>query len=364
MKLLVLATNYTDIKGKFGLFFIHSRNIAYKNEGIDVSVLSFRTDFDYEIDGIKVYTLKTFEDSLKDKKYDIVLSHSPNLRNHYKFLKKYSDRFSNIIYYFHGHEVLISSKIYPKPYNYTKKASIFSKLTREIYDRVKLIIWRRYFKKNYRKSQFIFVSNWMKDMFDKFIKIDSNILKDRTHIIYNCIGKKFEKLEYDIDVSKKYDFITIRNMLDKSKYGVDIVCRIAANNPNYKFCIVGKGSFFEFNSKPDNLEWIDKNLTHEEIVSFLNKSKCALLPTRADAQGVMACEMATFGIPLITSNIDVCKEVFEGFGNVEFIDNDDENIDVEPILNRLQNVKIKEKNEKYFAKNTVGKEIELFRKLK
>ena len=35
------------------------------------------------------------------------------------------------------------------------------------------------------------------------------------------------------------------------------------------------------------------------------------MPTRADAQGVMACEMATFGIPLITSNIDVCKEVFK-----------------------------------------------------
>ena len=42
--------------------------------------------------------------------------------------------------------------------------------------------------------------------------------------------------------------------------------------------------------------------------------------------------MATFGIPLITSNIDVCKEVFEGFENVAFIDNEDEKINIEPIL--------------------------------
>ena len=78
----------------------------------------------------------------------------------------------------------------------------------------------------------------------------------------------------------------------------------------------------------------------------------------------MACEMATFGIPLITSNIDVCKEVFEGYENVGFIDNDEENIDIEPIFQSLQSIKLEEKNENYFAENTVGREIELFRKLK
>ena len=62
---------------------------------------------------------------------------------------------------------------------------------------------------------------------------------------------------------------------------------------------------------------------------------------RADAQGVMACEMATFGIPLITSNIDVCKEVFEGFENVAFIDNNDENTDIKSIFKKIQNIKIK-----------------------
>ena len=200
-------------------------------------------------------------------------------------------------------------------------------------------------------------------MFLRFLKIDPAILRDRKHIIYNCIGKDFENITYNTETEKKYDFITIRNNLDGSKYGIDIVTKIAKNNPQYKFCVVGKGKYFERNKKPKNLEWIDKNLTHKEVIKFLNKSKCALLPTRADAQGVMACEIATFGIPLITSNIDVCKEVFEGFENVVFIDNNDENADIASIFKKIQNIKIKEKNEKYFAKNTVGKEIELFRRL-
>ena len=87
-----------------------------------------------------------------------------------------------------------------------------------------------------------------------------------------------------------------------------------------------------------------------------------ILPT-CRCQGVMACEMATFN-PLITSNIDVCKEVFEGFENVAFIDNEEERINIEPIFNKLQNIKLKRKNEKYYAQNTVHKEIDLFRKLK
>ena len=364
MKILVLAENYSTPDGIVSLHYIHSRNKYYVEEGIDVSVISFRAEHDYEIDGIKVYTIKSYKEKLYSNRFDLVLLHAPNLKHHLRFIKKYGNRFDNIVFYFHGHEVLRTSKIYPKPYKFTKKQPFIRKLVREIYDTIKLLVWKMELPRFIEKSQFIFVSNWMYNMFLRFVKIDPAILQDRKHIIYNCIGKDFENITYDIETEKKYDFITKRNNLDGSKYGIDIVTKIAKNNPHYKFCVVGKGKYFESNKKPNNLEWIDKNLTHKEVIEFLNKSKCALLPTRADAQGVMACEMATFGIPLITSNIDVCKEVFEGFGNVRLIDNDDENINIEPIFNELKNIKYKKKNENYFAENTVGREIELFRKLK
>ena len=308
LKILVLAENYTKPDSLVSLHYIHSRNVLYLENGIDVSVLSFRADCDYEIDGIKVYQYKTYEEELKDVKYDVLVSHAPNLKHHLRFLMKYGNLFDNIVFFFHGHEVLKISEVYPKPYSYIKDKSFLSYFARDVYDSIKLMVWREYFKKITYKSQFVFVSQWMYNMFLKFVKINPQIIRDRKHIIYNCVGKDFEVNNYSLDTEKKYDFITIRNNLDGSKYGIDIVTRIAKNNPQYKFCIVGKGEFFKYNEKPENVEWIDKNLTHEEIIDFLNKSKCALLPTRVDAQGVMACEMATFGIPLITSDIDVCKK--------------------------------------------------------
>jgi len=364
MKILVLATNYSRPDGFVSLQYIHSRNIWYLKKGIDVSVISFGAKYDYVLNGVKVYTPETYKSKLQENKYDILISHAPNLRNHYKFLKKYIKQFNNVIFFFHGHEVLRMSKVYPKPYAFDKKESLLSGFIRDIYDRLKLYIWRSFFGEIAYKSQFVFVSSWMYNMFIKHVKIDPEIVKDRKHVIYNCIGEMFENTSYEEEGEKYYDFITIRNDLDGSKYGIDIVTRIAENNPQYKFCVVGEGEFYKYNKKPDNLEWINRNLMHGEIIDFLNKSKCALLPTRTDAQGVMACEMATFGIPLITSNIDVCKEVFSDFENVELIDNNKENVNVSSILKRLESADKQEKVDKYFAKNTVGRELELFKRVK
>lgn len=364
MKLLVLATNYPRPDGFVSLQYIHTRNCWYQKYNIEVSVLSFAATYDYEIDGVKVYTEATYERELSNKKYDLLISHAPNIRQHYKFLTKYESVFDKIVFFFHGHEVLRASAIYPKPYDYVKKASLASRISREIYDTYKLYFWKGYFQKILYKAHFVFVSNWMYEMFLNFVKINPSVLGGRKHIIYNSIGENFEKLRYDHKSEKDYDFITIRANLDSAKYGIDIVNTIAKNNPEFKFCIVGKGEFFKYNKKADNVVWVEKHLNHKEIVSFLDKSRCALLPTRADAQGVMACEMATFGIPLITSNIDVCKEVFWEFDNVRYIENDVRFIDIKPLFEDLLKVDFNKTNDKYYSKKTIDKEVELFYEVK
>lgn len=362
MKLLVLAANYPRPDGSISMQYIHTRNKWYLKHGIQVTVISFASKADYILDGVQVYTLKTYEEKFRQESFDILVSHAPNIKDHYRFLKKYGDNFENIVFFFHGHEVLRTSKVYPKPHSYVKKKPLISRLITEVYDCVKLIFWKKYFIKVLNKAQFVYVSNWMYDMFMKYIGIDAKKIEGRKHIIYNSIGEIFEKEYYDVETDKIYDFITIRSDLDGAKYGVDIVTRIASTNPQYRFCVIGKGEFFRYNNKPNNLEWIDKNLSHGEIIDFLNRAKCALIPTRTDAQGVMACEMATFGIPLITSNIDVCKEVFSDFTNVCYIDNDEKEIDIGLLLKRLVNAPIK-KNKKYFSSQTIDKEVELFRKV-
>lgn len=363
LRILVLATNYPRPDGFISLQYIHSRNKWYIKKGIDVTVLSFGATYDYEIDGVRVCTFNTYKDKLHREGFDILVSHAPNLRNHYLFIKQNGKKFNKILFFFHGHEVLEATKIYPKPFEYTKRDLKISLLTRKIYDKIKLMIWRNYFTKHINKIHFVFVSKWMYNMFLKFVKVNTDLVNDKKDIIYNCIGDVFQKKHYDINSEKLYDFITIRSNLDGSKYGIDIVTKVAEKNPEYKFCVIGKGDFFKYNIKPDNLTWINKHLNHNEVVDFLNKSRCAFLPTRADAQGVMACEVATFGIPLITSDIEVCKEVFTGFENVEYINNN-KCIDIVHKFNNLKNKVSDEKNSKYFFENTIQKEIDLFKKLK
>ncbi len=363
MKILVLATNYPRPDGFVSLQYIHTRNKRYLDYDIDVSVISFASRNNYTLDGVKVYSLEAYCNDLESEKFDILISHAPNIREHYKFIKKYGEKFDNIVFFFHGHEVLRASKIYPKPYSYVKRSSVISRLIREFYDTYKLFFWKRFFVRNAYKSHFIFVSNWMYEMFLKFVKINPNKIINRMDIIYNSIGKEFENEKYDFNSEKKYDFITIRTSIDGSKYGIDIVNKLAKNNTQYSFCIIGKGEYFNHFEKADNVTWINSHLSHDEIIKNLNESKCALLPTRADAQGVMACEMATFGIPLITSNIEVCKEVFSEFNNVRYIDNEETNTNLSPIFcDLLKNVST-QKSEKYFAKNTIGKEVEVFNRI-
>lgn len=360
MKILVLSENYST-KEKISQAFIHTRNVEYMKKGILVDVISFAANNKYEYEGINVYSEKDFYNERKIEEYDIIVSHAPNIRNHCKFISKNANKIKKIVFFFHGHEVLISKEIYPKPYKFVKKEKFLKETIRNIYDIMKLKYLKRFFNKFINISTYIFVSEWMYEQFKKNIKIKESKYKDISYIIYNSLGEKFLKETYDDTKEKKYDFITIRNILDVSKYSIDLVNDIAKKYPKYKFLVVGKGEFFKHNEAPSNLKYELKNLNHDEIIKYLNESKYALMPTRADAQGVMMCEMATFGIPLITSNIYVCKKVLGDLENVRFIENDINKVDLDATIEGLKKSRVKTK--KFSYDNTILKEIDIFNKI-
>ncbi len=359
MRLLVTVADYPSIHG-ITLMYVHTRNLYYKKLGIDTTVLNFSAKESYTYEDIKVVSLKDFY-NIKEK-FDILVCHAPNIRNHYRFLKKNEEKFKKIVFFFHGHEVLYINKVYSKSFFYLKQNKIKESF-RNIYDVFKLRVWKNYFPKLANKSHFVFVSNWMLEEFKKWIKLDEKDLKNHISITYNSVGEFFEKEKYNTEVRKEYDFITIRGNLDGSKYCVDIVCELAEKYPEYKFLLIGKGEFFKYYKKPENLKWENKTCNHKEIIEVLNKSKCALMPTRTDAQGLMACEIATFGIPLITSDISVCHEVFDDFKNVTFIKNENPIKNFDFIYENLLKNYTFEKNNKYFAEKTVKYEIEIFEKV-
>ncbi len=362
--LLVLATSYPRLDGSVESYFIHTRNRYYIENGFKVIVVSLNETAEYEIDGVKVITPATYAKLRTEVRFELCLAHAANIRNHYLFLKKYQNDFKHILFYFHGHEVVRQSEIYPEPFDYIKKDSRIKKMAADLYDGIKVRLWAGFFKKHNKKLHYIFVSRWMLDMFRRYVPFELNDSAENMHIIYNAIGKDFEKDTYSAHTNKEYDFITIRSNLDGSKYCVDLVNKLAADNPLKKFCVIGRGRYFDHYKKAGNIDFMKTNLSHDQIIEYFNKSRFALLLTRTDAQGVMACEAAAFGIPLITSDIDVCREVFEGFKNVALLNNEEiarNTIDLDAVCERLNLTE--SKNEKYFAKNTMKKEIDLFEKI-
>lgn len=357
MKVLVCAQDYPNNDGHVTLMYIHTRNLHYKLRGIDVTVLNFSATENYFIDGISVITPSFYDNNLPI--FDLLILHAANLRNHYRFLKKYGDRFAHFIFFFHGHEVMRINHDYAKPYPYVKKNGINS-LAQDVYDELKLKIWRQFFIKNNFKIEFVFVSNWMYEIFKKNIRIPESLIANKVHITYNNVGKEFETETYDPAIEKEYDFVTVRSFLDGAKYAIDLVNQWAANSPRSKFLVVGKGEFFQHYEKAENIEWRNQTMTHDEIVDILQHSRFALMPTRTDSQGLMMCEMAAFGIPVITSDIPVCHEVFDGFENVWYLNNEELDRSLDDFKSVPNDCL---KDSRYYIANTVEKEVELINKM-
>lgn len=362
MKILELCAGYPGYNGSSALSYVKVRNHYYREEGLEnITILNFSLPSgNYQLDGFEVISLKTYKEKYVNVQFDVLICHAPNIRNHYTFLKKYQKRFSNIVFFFHGHEVLSIKKEYPKPYTFQHNKSIYRFIS-PIYDLVKFSLWREYFIKQGNGVHLVFVSEWIRNKFEEYVGVKLNELKVQSHLIYNGVSRRFQIDDYDLEQTKKYDFITIRSNIDDPKYAVDVVNNLANSNPHYKFLLVGDGTLFSHMPKAENIEQIKKYLTPDEIVTLLNESSCALMPTKNDTQGIMACEMATFGMPLITSDIDVCKVVFHGFENVAYISNDKKDTNLTEVLSKVSPSRIKVK--KFFYENTILKEVELLENL-
>lgn len=362
MNVLVLTAFYPIPDKSYERMFVHVRDVYYSNNNIKVTVLNFDAKKDYNIDGIHVITESTYQHD--PMPYELVISHSANLRNHYRFLKRYSDKFAKMIFFFHGHEMLRLTKDYPMPYSFLPTSKKYRRIFQAIYDSVKIKLWKRYYPQLAYKSYYIFVSNWLKTKFFYNTGLSSNDLLNHIMVINNCVGDIFENEKYNSECDHVYDFITIRSNLDGSKYCIDEVVELAKRYKNYKFLIIGNGKYFQYNKKPDNVTLIQKTMSHEEMIQFIDDSKCAMMPTREDTQGVMTCELATFGIPTITSDIDVCREMFDSFENVILV-NQNELLSELPkyYKNIIEHRKSAFKNKKFYKENTTKKEVDLIKML-
>lgn len=346
MKVLVISQAYPDENNPYQLMYVHNRNRYYSCLGDEVTVLSFQAKVDYEYEKIKVITEKSLK-KINIDKFDAYIFHAPNLKNHLRFfIYNKKSLINKSVFFFHGHEILDYTKYY---YGDMSQSGI--SFTRTIYEKLKISILRRFLNYYSDCLKLVFVSNWLKAQFDLNLRISADSFD--SYVINNSIGCTFETKKWDAHRDKEYDFITIRP-LSELKYAVDVVVDIAKENPEKKFLIIGKGNLFNFLSKPDNVTHIDSFVTPNEIPSLLDKSRCALMPTRLDAQGVMVCEMASYGMPVITSDIEVCKEMFNDFGNVCYLNNEEK---------ILPNIPCGKPSTRFYEKETIAKEVDLLKRL-
>lgn len=354
IRLLVVAEDYPKEQISAAYAFVHTRNKYYQAQGLFVTVMAFQAKEKYRFDGIEVIP----EKQANPQFYDLFVFHAPNVRNHLRFIEQNDIPDDRIVLFFHGHEVLDVNRDYPKPYDYARSKSLQNKI-RPVYDKLKFFAIRRFVRKN-KRTQLVFVSHWMYGRFLRNIRIPSSQLTNRVKIIYNGINPAFIENRYDSTSEKPYNFVTIRGNLDDSKYAMDLVHRWALANPMLNFLVVGKGVYFQHQDLPTNIHVVAKILSQTEIPHYLDQAKCALLPTRLDSQGVLACEIASYGMPLITSDIEVCQEVFRNFPNVAVISNNSDGHDLAMVYAGVTNRVTVQVNEQYYPDQTVGQEVALY----
>lgn len=360
MKILVLAQDYLKDKN-YAMLYVHTRNTQYLKNNIEVDVINFKENSYYEVDSINVYGVDYFQKNKNLSDYDLVVSHAPNIKNHFRFIFKNLKSIKNLVLFIHGHEVLLKDKYYPSPYKFQKNRFI-SKFIHFFYDRLKVKLFKIFINLLIRKGinlNLVFVSEWMKEEFFKCTKASEFRLKDKCHIIHNPVNTSFIDRKYEPSSEFDADFITIRPF-DGPKYSIDLLCRIAKSNPSLTFSLYGKGEYFKFNSCPSNIKIYEKFLLHHEIPDLLNKHRAALMLTKLDAQGVMVCEMACYGIPVITSDIPLKRELLGSAENVSFFKND---LSVQLTSLKIQTGNNQQIKERFSDDSTLQKEINLMKQV-
>lgn len=318
MRMLVLVQAYPSVAKPYNQAYVHARVLHYLKQGWEVDVLSFDCQKEYLFEGVQVLPERTLHK--QSKPYGVWVSHAPNLRNHLRLILKWQSHWQRLVWVIHGHEVLLKQRYYPPPYPWLSQPSWLQKFADRCYDKMKVQILALFLNHYLPKQaiQLIFVSRWMKEAFENCVPLSQPLRETAFSIIANPAHPVFFSTNWSEPEHPKADFVTLRP-LDEAKYAVDQVYQLAQYHPHLQFHLYGRGHFFEHHPPLPNLHWFDQYCVQTEIPALLQHYRAALMPTRLDAQGVMVCEMATLGIPVITSDLPICREMLAEFPRSGFL---------------------------------------------
>lgn len=325
MRLLVLSEAYPTAE-RPALVYVHTRNLSYVKAGVTPVVCCFEARQPYRFDGIEVIDPATAVERLRAESVDVIAAHAPNLRHHIRWMHAHRSSWQRALLFFHGHECLRTRAYYPPPF--PGMGGRRQQVLQAAYDEVKLPVLTFFLRRWLAEGRcdLVFVSNWFHAEFEKAVKLDRRLLDGHSHVIPNGINPGILAGRHD-PAAPRATAATIRQF-DEPKYGIDVTIEIARRNPGAAVHVLGKGRYLTVHPPPPNVQLAGGFAAPRDLPATLDRYSCAVLPTRFDTQGVLACEVAAYGMPLVTSDIAICREVLEGFDGVHLVDNDDPEVDL------------------------------------
>ncbi|WP_176694423.1 glycosyltransferase family 4 protein [Paraliobacillus sp. PM-2] len=306
-----LTTIFQDVD----IFYYDSNNV--KKRGIKKKLKPFE-----EIK--KSYHVgREFIKAHKKNKYDLVISNG--MFGWYLYFKKVDAVLVNI---YHGNYV---GYLKANMNINIKKAIVFS--IKGFFERIS----------GYKK-QCITVSKFNQKQLERYYGLNSSVIHvgvDMSKFKIIPTNEARELFSFPQN-SKLYLFV---GRIDENK-GINTILRIAKNNPDIKFIIVGSGSL---NSKISNVIHFN-GISNKDMYKLYSAVNGVLIPSHFESASLVAIESLATGTPILMNRTGYSVEINENFP--EFISNiDDFEVDFKKFNNQVESKYLKEELREWAVKN-------------
>ena len=308
---LVLTNNYPTYDDLYKNGFVHSRVVAYAQNGVNVDVFRLRKDETHsfhEFSDVDVITgsQEVLHRLLTGGHYKSVLVHFLDAAM-WEVLQHYIDKIK-VTVWVHGAEI---QPWHRREYNYENDDQ---RKTAILESDVRMKFWQNLLGNISNNLKFVFVSKYFSEevMHDQKIKIQKNNFK----IIHNPIDTDLFSF-VSKDASQRKRILSIRPFASR-QYANDLSVQAIlalSKKPWFKeleFRIIGDGKLFDETLAPlrhfENVIIEQRFLKQSEIAQLHKDYGIFLCPTRWDSHGVSRDEAMSSGLIPVTNAVAAIPE--------------------------------------------------------
>lgn len=302
-KILIFIPGF-EYKKNHSQTFVKTRIEQYIENGHEVDILSIsKNKVTKNKNGLNITNFKNYNEinrflESNIQNYDLLFVHFIT----FQFIKIINNlKKINIVIWIHGIEGQKWNwylfDIFAKPFWLFKHI---------IYNILHLRLFRKFVLKKKDNVKFIFVSNWMKEVF--FRDLGVNINKKNYSIIPNPVDSIFfNKISRPLKINNN---ILILKNFSSLKYAGDITIKYILKLSKtktfkyYNFTIIGKGKILDKNIKFlkfSNIKIINTFISSKKLLNYQKKNCVFIYLTRMDSQSVTLSEALSSGMVCISS---------------------------------------------------------------